>query len=202
MARTMTGALAMVIAGCTVEQDGGAFGEGSSATYTTYATTQPNGDESDSSGSTDDSGGAGSEATSSDAAESTGAADDGESSDGGGESSGDGTTGGAVPPGDGQPMDGMWSHCTTAEECGPIPALCIYMVDQNENPVDGFCTETSCANPAVDCVANPGGTAPPVCVPMMIDGMADQVCALNCGAGTCPMGMVCMNFSDLGMVCM
>lgn len=202
MARTMTGALAMVIAGCTVEQDGGAFGEGSSATYTTYATTQPSADESGASESSE-TGDAGSEGTTGDPGESSDdAAQSGSSSAGLGESSGDGTTGGAVPPGDGQPMDGMWSHCTTAQECGPIPALCIYMVDANQNPIDGFCTETACANPAVDCVANPGGTAPPICVPMMIDGMADQVCALNCAAGTCPTGMVCMNFSDLGMVCM
>jgi hypothetical protein len=205
MARTMRGGcvLATVFAGCTVEQDGGAFGEASSATYTTYATTQPNADEggaSESTGATED---AGSEGTSGAATESTGdAGDDGESSDGGSESSGGGTTGGALPPGNGQPMDGMWSHCTTAQECGPIPALCIYMVDENANPVDGFCTETGCANPAVDCAANPGGTAPPVCVPMEINEVQDQVCALNCGAGTCPTGMVCMNFSDLGMVCM
>jgi hypothetical protein len=200
MARTMSSLLATLIAGCTVEQ-GGNDPFGAPATYTTYATTQPGDDESGSSESTG--GDAGSDGTSGDAGESSGdVTEAGSSSDGAGESSGDGTTGGALPPGDGQPMDGMWSHCTTAQECGPIPALCIYMVDENENPVDGFCTETACANPAVDCVANPGGTAPAICVPMEIDGMADQVCALNCGAGTCPAGMVCMNFTDLGMVCM
>jgi hypothetical protein len=54
-------------------------------------------------------------------------------------------------------------------------------------------------NPAVDC-PSPGGTATPVCVPVDVDG-PEQACALGCAAGNCPVGMVCVELSDLGQIC-
>jgi len=206
MARTTSRSciLALTLAACTVNSDTDPFGSGTATTYpTTVSTTVPSSDDGTSSESTD-----GGE-------EDTGDAD----TDGGAESStgidptaADGTTDGGIDPtaattDDGgmnpdgnQPADGLWSQCTTAQECGAIPSLCIYVVDANMNPTDGFCSETGCANPAVDC-PSPGGTATPVCVPIEVNGQPEQACALNCAAGMCPVGMNCMNITDLGMIC-
>lgn len=200
MMRT-TFACGLLVAACTVNNNSNPFGSGSATSVGTTLTTTASDDEGSSSGSSDDSLADEGEGTSSDGGDTTSASETDATADTGVDLPDAATTDGGALPGDGQPADGMWSQCTTAQECGPIPALCIYLVDEDMNPTDGFCSQTACANAVTDCDANPGGTAPPICVPMQIDGMADQVCALNCGAGTCPTGMVCMNITDLGMIC-
>jgi hypothetical protein len=107
------------------------------------------------------------------------------------------------PTGNGmQPMDGMYSHCLTAEECDVSPVLCITIQDADMNNIDGFCSETGCANPAVDCAAAPGGTAVPRCMPATVNGMAMQACALDCSnAMTCPPPMQCYNLNGVGEIC-
>ena len=107
---------------------------------------------------------------------------------------------GAVDPTDGQPADGMYSTCTMADDCGNLPIFCI----TNADATDGFCSETGCANAAADCDPAPGGTATPTCIgPLDIDGSDEMACALSCSGGlVCPTGMACMNFTDLGMICM
>jgi hypothetical protein len=192
--------LAMLAMACTIDNDNGdPFGAG------TYPTTQVPLPPSDAGGSSDSTGETAGEGSSDD-----GAADNDTSTTGEAEpvdtttdtSAGvpDASTddGGAVPDGN-QPADGLWSQCTTPRECGPIPALCIYLVDDAGNPTDGFCSETGCTNPAVDC-PSAGGTATPVCVPVDVDGPA-QACALNCAAGNCPVGMACVALTDLGQIC-
>ena len=201
MMRTLFACSLLPVA-CTVNENSNPFGSGSPTSVGTTVPTSASDEDGSSSGSSDD-------ALDDELEGSTSAGDDVSTSAGETSTTADtgvdpadvGTTDGGAAPGNGQPADGMWSQCTTAQECGPIPALCIYLVDENMNPTDGFCSQTACANAATDCDANPGGTAPPVCVPMQIDGMADQVCALSCAAGTCPNGMVCTNITDLGMIC-
>ncbi len=100
-----------------------------------------------------------------------------------------------------QPADGLYSHCLSGAECDPIPALCITIQDMDDNPMDGFCSITPCVNPAVDCVPTPGGTALPACMPVTLDGMATNACALDCSGGmTCPTGMTCYTL-EFGMIC-
>jgi hypothetical protein len=113
-----------------------------------------------------------------------------------------GGSSGAVDPTDGQPADGMWSMCLMGEDCGNTPILCIQSVDADMNPIDGFCSTTGCMNAAVDCLPAPGGTAMPACAPITVDGEMEMACVLNCQGLMCPMGMVCMNFTGLGMICM
>jgi hypothetical protein len=49
-----------------------------------------------------------------------------------------------------------------------------------------YCTINNCVNPATDCDPPPSdATAPPTC--------ASGFCALDCGAGTCPAGMMCIS---------
>ena len=201
MMRT-TFACGLLMVACTVNNNSNPFGSGGPTTVGTTAATTVSGGESSSSGSSDDGLEGAGEDTSSAGDDSTGGGSETDATEDTGADPADvGTTDGGAAPGNGQPADGMWSQCTTAQECGPIPALCIYLVDENMNPTDGFCSQTACANPAIDCDANPGGTAPPICVPMQIDGMADHACALNCAAGTCPTGMACVAITDLGMIC-
>lgn len=198
MRRTIL-ACGLLAAACTVNNNSNPFGSGTATSVGTTAMTTAPLDEGGSSSSDD---GLGDDDTTGLGEDSSSSADEtSTTADTGLDPADLATTDDGAVPGDGQPADGMWSQCTTAQECGPIPALCIYLVDENMNPTDGFCSQTACANAATDCDANPGGTAPPICVPMQIDGMADQVCALNCGAGTCPTGMACMNITDLGMIC-
>lgn len=110
---------------------------------------------------------------------------------------GSSSSGGPIDPTDGQPLDGIWSQCTDAMECGN-PGFCI----TNANMTDGFCSALDCANPAMDCGPSPGGTSTPACVPITVDGAMESACVLNCAGLVCPTGMVCMNFTDLGMICM
>jgi hypothetical protein len=196
--------LAMIASACTVNNDNNEpFGVG---TYsTTHAPTVPPGDGAASSESTGEDGETDDAGSSDDAdedadAQTTGDADPTNASTDTGAGLPDATTddGGVVPDGN-QPGDGLWSQCTTAPECGPIPAMCIYLVDENMNPTDGFCSKTGCANPAVDC-PSPGATATPTCVPVDVDG-PQQACALSCAAGMCPVGMACVDITDFGKIC-
>jgi hypothetical protein len=188
-------ALVLGLAACTVSNDDDGFVSVGSPTSVTVASTVTN----------DDSGG-----SSSDDSGSTSATEGSSGTTGGGDSSSTSVTtvdptlegsssDGAVDPTDGQPADGMWSMCTVAMDCAMMPALCI----TNEGASDGFCSAIDCANPAADCDPSPGGTAMPACAPITVNGMAEQACVLSCAGGlVCPTGMVCMNFTDLGMICM
>lgn len=106
----------------------------------------------------------------------------------------------ATEPGT-QPVDGLYSTCLVAEECDPIPALCITINDADGNPMDGFCSQTGCLNAAVDCVPTPGGTALPACMPITVNDVAESACALDCSGGaTCPSPMTCYSL-EFGMIC-
>jgi hypothetical protein len=177
-----------------VTNDDDGFASAGSPTSVTVASTMPN---DDSSGSTSD----GSGSTTDGSSDGTDGGDTSSSSSATldptlAESSSDG----AVDPTDGQPADGMWSMCIDAAmDCGNIPILCI----TNADMTDGFCSTTGCANPAVDCLPAPGGTAMPACAPITVNDQMEQACVLNCAGGlVCPTGMVCMNFTNLGMICM
>ena len=192
--RPLCSALVLALAACTVSNDDD-DGFTSTPTSVTVASTVPD----------DDSGGS-STATGDGTTASGGST--GGSTDGGDTSSTSATTvdptldgsssGGPIDPTDGQPADGMWSACTVAMDCGNLPILCI----TNEGATDGFCSTTGCTNAAVDCDPSPGGTAMPTCVPITVNDMMEMACALSCAGLTCPTGMVCMNFADLGMICM
>lgn len=101
-----------------------------------------------------------------------------------------------------QPQDGMYSPCLTAQECGMTPILCITILDAMMNPTDGFCSETGCANPAVDCNPSPGGTATPRCMPVTVNDMPSAACALDCSNGlVCPPPMQCYELNGVGSIC-
>jgi hypothetical protein len=185
---------------CTVEQPDDPFGVASAAqTSVGFSTTvTASGDEgSSSSGGSSSTGDAGGSSSSD--------GDAGGSSGEAGSSGGLAESSGGDPGGGGngmQPADGMYSPCTTARQCGFTPILCITIVDMMGNAVDGFCSETGCQNPALDCDPSPGGTATPICVPVSLDGNAEQACALDCSGGkSCPQPMACNNVMGLGMVC-
>lgn len=101
-----------------------------------------------------------------------------------------------------QPNDGMWSACAIPEDCGFAPTLCITINDAMGMLLAGFCSETGCANAAVDCDPSPVPTVTPVCVPVDVDGMADMACALQCtGGAACPVPMQCLSVMGLGEIC-
>ncbi|MCX4243175.1 hypothetical protein [Paraliomyxa miuraensis] len=101
-----------------------------------------------------------------------------------------------------QPAMGMYSACEIPEDCGFSPTLCITIVDDMDVLIAGFCSETGCANPAVDCSPSPNGVVTPVCVPVTVNGMADNACALQCTGGqACPAPMQCINVTGFGEVC-
>lgn len=196
MNRLQTAGLGLVLVACTVDgTDDDPFGAGTvPAPTTTISTTidPSTGEGSSSSTGTDDTSTTTSGATTMPASESTGTdpvgTSDGGSTDGGGDGM--------------QPQDGMYSPCLTAQECGMTPILCITVVDAMMNPTDGFCSETGCANPAIDCAPSPGGTATPRCMPVTVNAMALQACALDCSAGkVCPAPMQCYDLDGVGMVC-
>lgn len=185
--------------GCTVDDNSNPFGATSVGTYTTVSTTTSVTDGSESSGSEEsgaqESSSSGAAESSSGAAESsTGAVDAGSSS------GGDDTTGGG---GMGtQPADGMYSSCSVAQDCGVIPTLCITIQDAMMMPLAGFCSETGCMNNGTNCDASPGGTATPMCMPVTVNDMAEQACALDCSGGkTCPPPMTCRPLDGGLMVC-
>lgn len=117
-----------------------------------------------------------------------------------GVSMGDSTTGGG---GDGmQPLMGMWAACAVPEECSYSPALCITITDDMMMLLGGFCSDVGCQNPAADCEPSPNGVAVPSCVPVMVNGMADMACALQCaGPADCPAPMQCRSVTGLGQIC-
>ncbi len=99
-----------------------------------------------------------------------------------------------------QPDDGMYAPCTIPRDCGFAPELCITLSDMDDMVLDGFCSETTCNNPAVDCDPSPGGTAPPACLDVSVDGMADTACVLDCtGGATCPTGMTCYSLGAMSI---
>ncbi len=183
-------ATVLVVTACTVSNDSTGFTSTptTAVTVSTSMTMSDSGDESSETGTgttagddTSSTGGLGSSD-----GESTGVTTlDGSSSDT------------AVDPTDGQPMDGIWSQCVDAMECGN-PGFCI----TNADMTDGFCSALDCVNPAMNCPPSPGGTAVPACAPITVDGAMESACVLNCAGLVCPTGMVCMNFTDLGMICM
>jgi hypothetical protein len=183
-------ACVLVVTACTVSNDSTGF-TSTPTTASTVSSTMTVGDSGDAESET------GSSTTAGDDTSGTGglgSSDDGSS----GVTTLDGSSSsGAVDPTDGQPMDGIWSPCIDAMECGN-PGFCI----TNADMTDGFCSALDCANPALDCPASPGGTSTPACAPVTVDGEMQMACVLNCAGLVCPTGMVCMNFTDLGMICM
>jgi hypothetical protein len=198
MNRMQTAGLGLVIvACCTVDgTNDDPFGAGTVPAPTTTITTTIDPSTSDGSSSTS----GGDETTTTTTAATTMPASDSSGPDPVGTSDGGSTDGGGD---DGmQPQDGMYSPCLTPQECGMTPILCITILDAMMNPSDGFCSETGCANPAVDCAASPGGTAIPRCMPVTVNQMALQACALDCSGGkVCPAPMQCYDLDGVGMVC-
>jgi hypothetical protein len=180
--------------GCTVSHDENPFGSGSATAATIASSAGTTGDEETGEASSG-SGGSSTGSSGSEGGSSESTAADTTSTTTGEVSSSEG----AVDP-TGQPADGMYSMCTVPEDCGNLPIFCI----TNADATDGFCSETGCANAAADCDPVPGGTATPTCVgPLDIDGESEMACALSCVGGLmCPTGMACVNFTDLGMICM
>jgi hypothetical protein len=117
------------------------------------------------------------------------------------------TQGSSGPPGDDDgvnddgnpPGTGMYSHCLAPEQCpGGAVNVCMTIGDN----LAGFCTNSMCTNPAVDCDPSPGGTAEPMCAPTTLNNQPAQVCALDCSAGkTCPVGMQCWNLEGGVSLC-
>lgn len=191
-------AIALLGSGCTVAaDDGNPFG--TAPPMTSAPPLEGSGDAS-TGGSAGSSGGGG-DASSSGGAPTTGVADGstgpglttgvsvGSTTDGGG---GNGT----------QPLDGMYSECAVPADCGFAPTLCITINDAGGATIGGFCSETGCNNPAVDCDPSPNGAVTPVCVPVTVNMMADMACALQCSGGAaCPPPMQCINVTGFGEVC-
>jgi hypothetical protein len=188
----------LALGACTVTNDDDGFATATTPTSVTVGSTVTN---------------TGSDGSSTAAGDSTTAGDAGSDGSTGGDDTGSTTSSttpdptldgsssdGAVDPTDGQPADGMWSMCIDAAmDCGNLPILCI----TNADMTDGFCSTTGCANPAADCDPSPGGTATPACAPVTVNDEMEQACVLSCAGGlVCPTGMVCMDFTNLGMICM
>ena len=188
-------ALTLVAFGCTKDTEGNPFDAGAAPVTTAESIGQEEDDEE----SEESSSGAAEEE---DDTSSSGAAD--VSSSGGADVSTSGpdpaTTG--VDPtagGGGQPATGQYSHCLDAAECMGVN-LCI-QIQMDMMVVDGFCTSYPCANAAVDCDPSPGGTATPICMPVNVNMMDTNACALDCSGGkTCPTGMECLALTS-GSVC-
>lgn len=130
--------------------------------------------------------------------------DSGDASGGGSTSGGDMssggemTTGGDMTTGGGganmcpadmgdRPETGQYSCCAVNDMmvtgCGTAPNnLCLNVEGL------GYCTNTTCADAAMDCDPAPGsGTATPICV----EQGDNNSCALDCSSGDCPAGMTC-----------
>src|SRR5690606_6117591 len=99
-----------------------------------------------------------------------------------------------------QPESGMYSDCLSTAECIGQDA-CITVLDEQQAPIDGFCSKDDCVDPITDCEPSPGGTATPVCFSLMLMGAPAEVCALDCAGGeSCPAGMVCREVTG-GSIC-
>lgn len=181
---------------CAIEDGGGnPFDVQGPAPSNVTAADDPDGEPQDADDESTDDGG---EDSSSSAPEDV---DQGESSSGDDDMSG--TTSGPDPDADGdadagnepggQPAEGMYSTCAMPTDCVGV-TLCVTIVDPMQVPLGGFCTAPGCANAAVDCIASPGGTATPMCLPLTVNDMPDAACALDCtGGNTCPSGMECLD---------
>lgn len=197
LARPLVAAIA--IAACTVDQgNSDPFGSGTAPVTVTLSTTTIPDPETSSEGTTSSG-----EGSPSDDTTTSGASDPTDATTSGVDASD--TTAATTDDGGGgngmQPADGMYSPCLTPEECGFVPILCITIGDADA-PTDGFCSEIACVTPAVDCAATPGGTAIPRCIPVTVNDMADQACALDCSAGkTCPVPMQCYDLDGIGEIC-
>jgi hypothetical protein len=193
--------ITMLSLACTVVEpdDDNPFGTAPPASSSPPAS--DTGDETETGGSSTGGGG-----SSSGVAESTGGVADSSSGGGpdpttGGVSMGDSTTDDGGGNGM-QPGDGMWSACEVADDCGFSPTLCITITDEDMMLIGGFCSETGCQNPAADCDPSPAPTVTPVCVPVNVDGMATNACALQCtGGAACPVPMQCLNVMGFGEIC-
>ncbi len=191
-------ALAGLSVACTVDGPDNEFGVPTSASASASGTPTSGGDEGSDSGS-----GSGSSGADADGSGTTAAVDSGESGvatsmtppDTTGGLPGDSSTG-MGDAGTEQPQSGMYSPCTVPEDCQLPSNLCLTV-----NMMSGFCTNTACTDPVMQCDATPGGTATPICFPVDLDGMAQDSCALGCDGGLiCPTGMTCVALAD-GSIC-
>ena len=96
------------------------------------------------------------------------------------------TTDGAADPGERPQAPGsMYSACSTVSECAPLE-FCVFPSREG-----GYCG-SACVAPedASNCAPAPGDGAEVSCLDI---GLPDArwVCALDCGAGSCPTGMRC-----------
>ncbi len=99
-----------------------------------------------------------------------------------------------------QPEDGMYSQCVSVVDCIGLTA-CLTVNDSSGAPIDPFCTAGSCESPLAQCDPTPGGTAVPICLPVDMAGVMDNVCALDCSMGQqCPAGMECKTLAE-GAIC-
>lgn len=128
---------------------------------------------------------------------SAGDADSGDADSGDSDPSADaGSDSAAMGPGM-QPEDGMYSDCLTAGQCVGLNT-CVTILDVDNNPTDGFCSNNACEDPAAECDPTPAGDTVPFCMSLVLNGVDDTVCALDCSGDTpCPGGMICW---DLGGV--
>lgn len=109
----------------------------------------------------------------------------------------DPSSGSSGAPADEQPEDGMYSECASVADCFGL-TTCVIVPG---TPMGGYCADTGCVNPQIDCDPNPGATstAPLACVD---NGAGAFVCGLDCSLGqTCPTGMACLALGVAAMVC-
>lgn len=186
-------ALAIACASCAKDTGGSPFDVQGAPPTNLTAADDPNGDPQDESDEESESGDPDLDESSSSEGgddESSSGAPIGESSSG--EPEGDDDADAGEQPG-GQPGEGMYSTCAMPSDCVGVN-LCVTILDPMQMPLGGFCTSPGCANAATDCVATPGGTATPMCLPLTVNDMPDAACALDCGGGkTCPAGMECID---------
>lgn len=189
-----------VASSCAIEDSGGnPFDvQGTTPSPNVTAADDPNGEPEDDEDESSESGDGDGDGNGSD--ESSTGLDEGDESSSGaapvgsttGEPDSDGDADAGNEPG-GQPAEGMYSTCAAPSDCVGV-TLCVTIVDPMQVPLGGFCTAPGCANAAVDCIAAPGGTATPMCLPLTVNDMPDAACALDCAGGkTCPTGMECLD---------
>jgi hypothetical protein len=188
-------ALAIACSSCAKDTGGSPFDVQGPPPTSLTAADDPNGDpeDDDDDESSSSEGGDQGDDSSSDAGEidesSSGDAPVGSSS---GEPDADGDADAGEQPG-GQPGEGMYSTCAVPSDCVDAN-LCVTILDPMQMPLGGFCTSSGCTNAGVDCLATPGGTATPMCLPLTVNDMPDAACALDCAGGkTCPAGMECID---------
>lgn len=194
---------------CVIEEDGrNAFDAPATAPASLTAADDPQSqddgevddDESDDGNDGDDESSTGDGAGESEATTEPEPLDPGSSDGGDPTGAGETTDGGSGADPGAQPAEGMYSACAQASDCVGVN-LCVTISDPMMVPLGGFCTAPGCANPAADCIATPGGTATPMCLPLTVNDMPDSACALDCAGGkTCPTGMECIAITG-GSIC-